>query len=332
MRVSSFKEDSKFSEEKNCELCDEVDYVDPSEMMRTTDETRRRNWIESQSKYAFEGLKVLGHRGSMYHELENTRRSFQVVSEMGCDGFELDVFALKCGTLVVFHGGGGDVSPGKLDGYCNVKGNIHEYTADEVRSKIRFNPDFHGFACPSEKIRNNNDAYIPTLEEILQDAKESGVTVKIELKGPGTEKGAVELVDKLDMVDQVVFSSFKHERIAMVREMRPELNSDGTYKYKTGALFNSKVPDNFVEIALKAGATEVHFKYDTCTKERVERSHKAGLHTMVWFRGPIGMAQDLKSKYRGLGYEGEDMYRIVMATGVQAMCVNRPHILLDAAR
>mmetsp|Transcript_16079 Transcript_16079/g.22067 ORF Transcript_16079/g.22067 Transcript_16079/m.22067 type:complete len:372 (-) Transcript_16079:411-1526(-) len=305
---------------------DDNNYDDhPADIMRTSDERKRKNWIESQSKYAAENLKVLGHRGSMYQELENTRRGFQLVSEMGCNGFELDVFLLSCGTLVVYHGGGSDANPGLLDGYCHAEGSILDYKADEV-SRIKFNADSDKFVCCPDKIRN---AYIPTLEEVLLDARETDVMVKIELKGSGTAEPAVRLVEKLDMTDQVAFSSFDHDRIATVRKMRPELNDDGTHMVRTGALFNHDISDNFVEEARKVGASEVHFRYDTCTRERVEKAHEAGMDTMAWFRGPIGMGQDLTGRYKNLGCEGEEMYRIVMASGVQSMCVNRPDVLLD---
>ena len=43
---------------------------------------------------------VVGHRGALYQALENTRPSFQLCAEMGCDFVELDVFKV----CVVFLG------------------------------------------------------------------------------------------------------------------------------------------------------------------------------------------------------------------------------------
>ena len=39
---------------------------------------------------------------------------FQKCAEMGADAVELDVFLLKCGNLIVFHGAGSDKNPGQL--------------------------------------------------------------------------------------------------------------------------------------------------------------------------------------------------------------------------
>ena len=69
-------------------------------------------------------IEVVGHRGSLYTALENTSRSFLHAAEAGADSVELDVFLLKCGTLVVFHGSGGDETPGLLHMYCGIDGSM----------------------------------------------------------------------------------------------------------------------------------------------------------------------------------------------------------------
>jgi len=99
------------------------------------------------------------------------------------------------------------------------------------------------------------------------------------------------------------------------------LKVDGTLKYKTGVLFESDVPYDFIDIAQKAGASEVHLKYDTCTKERIQSIHEAGMDSMAWFRGPRGMKKDVYTKYFDVGNEDSNMYRVVMASGVKSMCV-----------
>jgi glycerophosphoryl diester phosphodiesterase len=64
--------------------------------------------------------------------LENTREGFQKCAAMGADAVELDVFLLKCGTLIVFHGGGNDQNPGQLIDYCGVDGSILDLTYQEA--------------------------------------------------------------------------------------------------------------------------------------------------------------------------------------------------------
>jgi len=69
-------------------------------------------------------IEIIGHRGSPYTALENTARSFLHAAQAGADGVELDVFLLKCGTLVVFHGSGSDDTPGLLNSYCDIPGSM----------------------------------------------------------------------------------------------------------------------------------------------------------------------------------------------------------------
>ena len=255
---------------------------------------------------------------------------------LGCTEVEIDVFLLKCGTLCVFHGSGTDENPGLFEHYCdNMEGSILDYTYQEIRNKFKFNPHHHEFACGSQLIsdlENANECYIPTLEEILVDAKKYGVTIKIELKGENTADPTLAVVEKLDMVSQVHFSSFELSRVGRIRELRPHrCPKTGEHLYKTGALFD-EVPLDYMQRALSVGASEVHLKYSTCTKSRVEEIHKAGMGSMCWMRGPIGMSHDVIHKFHDVGNEDEKMFRIIMATGVQKMCVNKPDVLVNSFR
>ena len=161
------------------------------------------------------------------------------------------------------------------------------------------------------------------------NAKKSGINVRIELKGPRTEIPSLELVEKLGMVDQCSFASFDHNRVAKIRNLRPERKPDGSHRYRTGCLFNNDVPYNFVEECDAIGASEVHLKYDTCTKERVTSIHDNGMRSMAWFRGPVGMKIDASTKYLDVGNEDETMYQALINTGVMTMCVNKPDVLVN---
>lgn len=260
---------------------------------------------------------IVGHRGCLYEELENTRQGFQKTFEMGADAVELDVFLLKCGTLIVFHGGGTDENPGHLLDYCNVNKGILDLTYEEAL-ELTFNPKYAEFGCTSEKTLAG---WIPTLEEVLVDAKESGLHVKVELKGPETVVPTLEAVERLEMASQVSYASFDHDRIAHLRKLRPDKTM-----YPTGALFND-LPHDFLDQAERAGATEIHLRYDTCHKNIISRIHNAGYGSMAWFRGPIGMANDCQDRFWDVGNEDESMYEAMLRTGVQQMCINRPDVL-----
>jgi glycerophosphoryl diester phosphodiesterase len=269
----------------------------------------------------------VGHRGALYLELENTREGFQKCADMGCDAVELDVFLLKCGTLAVFHGTGGDECPGDLWEYCGVKGSILDLTYEEVKN-LKFNPNHIEFPCPVNSI---NAGLIPTLEEVLTDAKASGLYIKIELKGPNTVEPTLELVDRLNLVNQCSFASFHLDRLALLRQLRPQKTEAGDYIYRTGALFND-LPSDFIEQAQDVGANEVHLRYDTCSLSAVTQIHDAGMGSMAWFRGPVGMASDTLEKYWDVGNEDELMYATLIRTGVQSVCINKPDVMIGLQR
>jgi glycerophosphoryl diester phosphodiesterase len=239
---------------------------------------------------------------------------------MGADAVELDVFVLKCGTLIVFHGGGSDENPGTLDDYCGVQGkSILDLTYQQALNELTFNPDFAEFPCPTSSILAGQ---IPTLEQVLEDAKQSGLHVKIELKGPGTVEPSLEVVERLDMLNQCSFSSFDLERLAYFRELRPD-----TQDYQTGALFFN-VPDDYIQQAQACGATEIHLRYDTCTFDVITAIHEAGFGSMAWCRGPIGMGHDCLERFWDVGNEDESMYEALLRTGVQQLCINKPDVLI----
>lgn len=282
-----------------------VDTVDP-------DKLNRQPWI-------------VGHRGCLYQELENTRMGFQKCAEMGADAVELDVFLLKCGNLIVFHGAGSDKNPGQLFEYCGVEGSILDLTYEEAL-QLSFDPNSTEFPCPEGRILAGR---IPTLEQVLLDAKESGLHLKIELKGPGTVEPTLDLVDRLDMVSQCSFSSFDLERIALVRNLRPQrCPIRGEHIYKTGALFDD-LPDNFIEQATAVDADEIHVRYDTCSLPVIDSIHEAGFGSMAWLRGPIGMNDDCMERFWDVGNEDESMFKALLQTGVQQLCVNRPDTLVS---
>ncbi len=307
--------------------------------------------------------KIVGHRGCLYEELENTREGFSRCHDIGCDAVELDVFKIQKSnnnkddtTLVVFHGGGTDENPGDLLDYCGIDGSILDFNYEnEIREKLAFNPDYAEFPCPVEKIR---DGEIPTLEEVLMDAKDKNnaqakqyrnMEIKIELKGPDVVEDVLALVDSLGVGSMCSFSSFDLQKLKRLREVKPNRDpKTGEYEYRTGALFNNidsngKVLDDdyspiktvanwnecdIIERAHAVGASEIHLKYDTCKKPLIDRIHSSGLGTMAWFRGPIGMNEDCATKFRDVGNEDFSMYEAVLQTGVQQMCVNKPDVLI----
>jgi glycerophosphoryl diester phosphodiesterase len=306
----------------------------------STDEERDR----------IQNIQVVGHRGALYVHLENTLESFLYCAQCGCDAVELDVFVIQDGTVVVFHGRDNNPAiPGSLEGYCvpsNGDGisNVPLQKEDgSYRSimdlifaetqQLHFNPEFAEFPCSTQDIIS---ARIPTLEEVLLVLSPFSTMkeIKIELKGPGSVLPVLNLVERMGLQSRCSYSSFDHAQLKELRSLR----SDKAL-YRTGALFDAPVVDDYLDRAAACGATAIHLRYDDCTVERIRDIHLHNFTSMAWFRGPVGMMQDAEQRFHDIGggrmsiandcfVENQNCYRMMIETGVQQICCNRPDLLL----
>ena len=110
-------------------------------------------------------VKIWAHRGASGYAPENTLEAFKLAAEMGADGVELDVQLTKDGEVVVVH-------DERIDRVSDGSGLVAEYTLEELR-QFNFNKMHPEFA---EICR------IPTLREVLECLKDTGLTVNVELK------------------------------------------------------------------------------------------------------------------------------------------------------
>ncbi len=142
------------------------------------------------------GKKLIqAHRGASAYAPENTLEAFALAIEMKADGIELDVHRTKDGHLVVTH-------DGEISRVSNGSGKIAEMTLAELRQ--------YSFAAGfADKYGHVN---IPTLEEVYNLMKPSGLVVNVELKASGTDfvHEVHDCAIACGMKDQVIYSSFNH--------------------------------------------------------------------------------------------------------------------------
>jgi glycerophosphoryl diester phosphodiesterase len=320
--------------------------------LNTADGRKNQNLatLSKDERARIRNIQVVGHRGALYEHFENTLESFLYCARCGCDAVELDVFVIRDGAVVVFHGRDNNPAiPGSLEGYCvsssgdNSTGvplqkedgsyrSIMDLTFAETQ-QLRFNSEFAEFPCPTEDILT---ARIPTLEEVLLALSpfSSMKEIKIELKGPGTVLPVLCLVERLGQQSRCSFSSFDHAQLKQLRNLCPD-----KAVYRTGALFDAPVVQDFLDQATACGATDIHLRYDDCTVERIQDIHFHNFTSMAWFRGPVGMRQDADHRFHDIGegrmstsdnvfLENKNCYRIMIETGVQQICCNRPDLLM----
>lgn len=158
-------------------------------------------------------LFVTAHRGFSGRAPENTLAAFRAAIEAGCDMIELDVHLSRDNQVVVIH-------DDTLERTTSGRGNVADRTFAELQrldAGSWFDPRFSG-----EKI--------PALAEVLSLAR-NRILVNIELKKgthfPYTMEELADRtlreVDRAEMLDQVLFSSFDPAAIDRIRERNPLL-------------------------------------------------------------------------------------------------------------
>lgn len=186
--------------------------------------------------------KIIGHRGASAYEVENTLPAFFAALEQGADGLELDVHFSADGQIVVFH----DFTLKKLTG---DPGYVFEKTVDDLKS----------MTCKA----HGKSSVIPTLEEVLelivefQKKSTKEILLNVEFKAgsdhyPGIEEKTLALCLKYLKIHQLVFSSFDHYALQMLRNLSSDL--------RIGILTASAIVDPWIYVDhLKADFYHPHF-------------------------------------------------------------------------
>lgn len=172
---------------------------------------------------------IIGHRGAHGHR-ENTIPSFELALELGADGVELDVHRSGDGQLVVVHS--------TVAGGLAVKSN------------------------PYEKYRRLPDGYeIPLFEDVLKTLS-SRTFLDIELKEPGFEEQAIELIEKYADPKRVMISGFHTVMLNKVYDLMPDIRLGFIYNRTQDRESRHNSPIDFVipqfRLATRLLIEEVH--------------------------------------------------------------------------
>ena len=214
-------------------------------------------------------LLVIGHRGAMGYEPENTLASFRKAIDLGADAIELDVYFLE-GHLVVFH-------DETLERTTNGQGLLLEQNFTRLRSLD---------AGHGEKI--------PTLTEVF--ALINGrVPLNIELKGPDTAAPVVDFISGKRLAglanEMFLVSSFNRELLVGVRQLDPHI--------LLGVLVDTPLPDH-LDFADELNAYAINSPLATVDKSLVSEAHDRGLKVFVY---TVDEANDMK-RMAELGADG----------------------------
>lgn len=205
---------------------------------------------------------VIAHRGDSGSHPENTIPAFKSAVEIGSDLVELDYVHTSEGTPLVIHDKTLDRTTDAVSQWGGKNISVSKKTLAELETLDAgswFDEQFAG-------------TRLPTLDQAI-DVIQDGSTTLIERKG-GDAKTCVDLLEKKNLIDQVVVQSFDWKYLRDCRKHSPTL--------VLGALgFDEVTPKKVDEIA-SMGVQAVGWSHDDMDARWIEEFHKHGLRTWVY--------------------------------------------------
>ena len=154
-------------------------------------------------------MAIAAHRGAAELAPENTLDAYKYAIAYGVDMIEIDVQQTLDGRYVSFH-------DSTVDAKTNGTGNIALMTYDEVRA---LNP------ADNDKWRGTeyDPAEIPSLEEILSLARDTGTGIYFDIKESVTNPvGVVDMATDFELVHHSAFLTYEPVRAALIRAAYPD--------------------------------------------------------------------------------------------------------------
>ena len=237
-------------------------------------------------------MQVWGHRGASGYAPENTLEAFKLAADMGADGVELDVQLTKDGEVVVAH-------DERIDRVSDHEGFIEDYTLAELK-EFNFNKT-HPEYCDMCKI--------PTLREVLELLKDTGMVINIELKTgvryyDGIEEKVNELVKSVGGYEnRIIYSSFNHKSVMKMKNIAQ--NARFAFLH-TDQLSGSAAYAKANGVGAMHPSTRYVFKY----KSEIQECIKNGVEVNVWT------------------VNSEEAFKELRDMGINAAITNYPDICL----
>ncbi len=204
---------------------------------------------------------IYGHRGASGYAPENTLEAFELAAKMGADGVELDVHIAKDGELVVAH-------DEAVDRVANGSGLICQMTTAQLK-KLRFNKTHPEY----------EHATIPTLREVFELLKPTGLRINVELKNSyivyeGLEEKCLKLADEMGLSDRILYSSFNHHSMLRMKAIDKSI--------PCGLLYEATMLESW-NYGHRLGMNAIHPHFSELqVKDEVKMAHALGLQVNVW--------------------------------------------------
>jgi glycerophosphoryl diester phosphodiesterase len=214
---------------------------------------------------------VIGHRGAMGHETENTLASIQKALDLGVDMIEIDVFKISTGEVVVFH-------DKTVDRLTNGPGNIEEYNISDL-----------------SRLTLDGGHKIPMLQDVLK-LIDNKVALNIELKGDNTADKVNHTIDFYTKSrgwspENFIISSFNWEELRVMRKLNDSVAI---------AILTEDNPLDALAIGKELNAVAINPYFENLDADVVMKIKDAGFKIYTW---TVNEPEDI-AEMKNLGVDG----------------------------
>ncbi len=255
----------------------------------------------------------IAHRGARSLAPENTLAAAKKALEIGADMWELDVTPTADGQLIVFHDTSLTRTTNADEVFPNrVPWHVSDFTLAEIRQLdtgapfIRNDP-FEQIAAgqiSDDDLSAIRGESVPTLREALLFVRDNSWQVNVELKPPSPKNlsfpladRVAELINELDMVEQVLVSSFVPLYIHRVKTLIPAIEiavltsgvlslaekvhyiSADQQEVDPMHYFSGKDPLSFLK---QINSTTYHPHYPLLDPQKITTLQEAGIAINTW--------------------------------------------------
>lgn len=204
----------------------------------------------------FHETKVMAHRGASTEAPENTMAAFQKAIDDMADYIELDVQLTNNGEVIVMH----DSNAYRTTG---VDANIVNMTYKEVKTLDA------GSWFSDEYVGEN----VPSLKEVIE-LTQGKIKLNIELKpadnGTALAKNTVRIIEKYNMVNDCVITSFSESALKAVKTYNQEIKVGYILSAAYGDFYDMKNVDFF----------SVNAAF--LSKRTIDAIHNSGKRVYAW--------------------------------------------------
>jgi glycerophosphoryl diester phosphodiesterase len=213
--------------------------------------------------------QIVAHRGASGYAPETTLESYRMAIQMEADFVEMDVHRLGSGEIVAIHDA--DVSR-----TTNGRGRIAELNIDDLQALDA--GSWFNEAFPRKARAVFAGLRVPTLQQIIDLVKPSGLGFYVEIKNPELyppdfENSLLSLIRANGIEESTRFLSFSSHSIEKIKDLDPSI--------KTALLISRRMKDP-VAATLDAHADELGIRHDLATASIIDSAHEKNLSVSVW--------------------------------------------------